>query len=646
MRSVTRTSDADGRYLLAMAIDAVLLQVLTGLASASALFLVASGLSLIFGVTRIVNFAHGSFYMLGLYAAVALASALPAGPLGFWGAVVLAALAVAAVGAALEVLVLRRLYAAPELYQLLATFALVLVIRDAALWLWGPEDLLGPKAPGLKGAVDVLGKPFPSYDVLSIFIGPLVLAALWLLLAKTRWGLLVRAATQDREMVGALGVNQRWLFTSVFALGTFLAALGGALSMPHEPANLNLDLALIGEVFVVVVVGGMGSIGGAFVAAILIAMVKAFCISAGTVDVFGAPFPLSKLTLVAEFAVMAVVLVFRPSGLFGQRQATVRPTAAIEAPLRPLPRPWRIAGWLALAALALVPLVAAQAPYAVVLLIDIYSAVLFAAGLHFLMGPAGMHSFGHAAYFGLGAYGAALCVKGLGLPMEASLVLAPLLAAAGALVFGWFCVRLSGVYLAMLTLAFAQIVWSVVFQWDALTGGSNGLVGIWPSPWLTSKGAYYLVVLAFTVLGCGLLVRMLHAPIGLALRGSRDSPLRAAAIGIAVPRLQWIAFVVAGTVAGLAGSLFAFAKGTISPETLSVGKSVDGLVMVLLGGIQTVSGPWVGAALFTWLQDTVARQTDYWRALLGLAMLALVLVFPLGVAGGLKRLFVREAATS
>ena len=226
--------------------------------------------------------------------------------------------------------------------------------------------------------------------------------------------------------------------------------------------------------------------------------------------------------------------------------------------------------------------------------------------------------------------------------MEASLLLAPLLAAAGAFVFGWFCVRLSGVYLAMLTLAFAQIIWSVVFQWDALTGGSNGLVGIWPAAWLAPKPAYYLLVLASTIAGCGLLVRMLHAPLGLALRGSRDSPVRAAAIGIRVPRLQWLAFVIAGTIAGLAGSLFAFAKGTISPETLGVGKSVDGLVMVLLGGIQAVSGPWIGAALFTWLQDTIARQTDYWRALLGIVMLALVLVFPLGVAGGLKRVFIRE----
>ena len=627
-----------------MNLSSALLQILTGLSSASALFLIGCGLSLIFGVTRIVNFAHGSFYMLGLYAAVSLAGWFAPGPLGFWGAVLIAALAVALLGAVLEMLVLRRLYAAPELYQLLATFALVLVIKDAALWAWGPEDLLGPKAPAMSGAVLILGQRFPSYDLFSIAVGPLVLGALWLLLTRTRWGLLVRAATQDREMVGALGVNQRWLFTSVFALGTFLAALGGALQMPHEPANLNLDLALIGEAFVVVVVGGMGSVFGAFVAAVLIAMVKAFCIGAGSIDVFGASFPLSKLTLVAEFAVMAVVLVWRPWGLFGKPQAVVRSAAAIETPLRPLPVVWKRCGYVVLVALLLVPLLQGSAPYVVVLMIDLLIAVLFAASLHFLMGPAGMHSFGHAAYFGLGAYGAALCLKALALPMEAALVLAPLLAAFGALLFGWFCVRLSGVYLAMLTLAFAQIVWSVVFQWDELTGGSNGLVGIWPAPWLASKPAYYLLTLLFTVAGCGLLARMLHAPLGLALRAGRDSPLRATAIGIDVPRLQWLAFVIAGSVAGVAGSLFAFAKGTISPETLGIGKSVDGLVMVLLGGVQAISGPWVGGALFTWLQDTVARQTDYWRALLGIVMLLLILVFPLGIAGSLKRVFLKEPA--
>ncbi len=625
-----------------MTLSSLLLQTLTGLAAASSLFLVASGLSLIFGVTRIVNFAHGSFYMLGLYAAVALTETLGSGPLGFWGAVLLAALAVAVLGAVVEMLVLKRLYAAPELYQLLATFALVLVFKDLALKLWGPEDLLGPKAPGLKGAVELLGQPFPSYDLLLIAIGPLVLALLWLLLARTRFGLLVRAATQDRDMAAALGVNQRWLFTGVFALGTFLAALGGALQMPHEPANLALDLAVVGEAFVVVVVGGMGSIGGAFVASLIIALVKAFCIAAGSIDMFGAPFPLSKLTLVAEFLVMAVVLVWRPYGLFGKAQGAVRAQAAIDPPLRPLPRLWQVLGAVALLALALLPLLHGSYPYLAVLMIDLLIAVLFAASLHFLMGPAGMHSFGHAAYFGLGAYGAALALKALALPMEIALLTAPLLAALGALVFGWFCVRLSGVYLAMLTLAFAQIVWSVVFQWDALTGGSNGLLGIWPSAWLTPKPAYYLLTLLCTVLGCALLVRALHAPFGLALRGAKDSRLRAESLGINVAHVQWLAFVLAGTLAGLAGALFAFAKGTISPESLGVGKSVDGLVMVLLGGVQAVSGPWVGAALFTWLQDSLMRDTEYWRALLGAAMLAMVLVFPAGVAGGVRKLVLRE----
>ncbi len=134
-----------------------------------------------------------------------------------------AALAVGVFGALVEILILRRIYQAPELFQLLATFALVLIIKDFALWVWGAEDLLGPRAVGLDGAVSIAGSRFPEYDIFLIAVGPFVLGLLWLLLHRTRWGTLVRAATQDREMVGALGVNQKLLFTSVFALGAFLA---------------------------------------------------------------------------------------------------------------------------------------------------------------------------------------------------------------------------------------------------------------------------------------------------------------------------------------------------------------------------------------------------------------------------------------
>ena len=619
-----------------MGLSGFLVQLLNGLASASSLFLVAAGLSLIFGVTRIVNFAHGSFYMLGMYIAWSLVEWLGAG-LWFWPALLIASALVGLLGAAVEVLLLRRTYRAPELFQLLATFALVLVFKDAALWIWGPEDLLGPRAPGLKGAVQILGHAFPSYDLLLIVVGPAVLALMWLLLHRTRWGTLVRAATQDREMLAALGVNQAWLFTGVFALGAMLAGLGGALQLPREPANLALDAHVIGEAFVVVVVGGMGSLPGAYLAALLIGEIKALCTALGMVNLLGFEVSFSRLTLVVEFLVMAAVLVVRPWGLLGRPHTVQRGHGVTEPPLRAAGRwQWWCGGAIVLV-LALLPDLTAQSPYATVLAIDMLIAVLFAASLHFIMGPAGLHSFGHAAYFGLGAYGAALLVLAAGWPMLSALLGAPVVAGIGALLVGWFCVRLSGVYFAMLTLAFAQIAWSVVFQWDGFTGGSNGLTGVWPAPWLADKRSYYYLTLVLVVAAVGVLRRVVFSPFGLAMRAVRDAPVRAEAIGIPVPQVQWAAFVIAGVCGGLAGALFAFSKGSISPDSLGITRSVDALVMVLLGGLQSLTGPLLGAAAFTWMQDSIARGTDYWRAVLGATMLLLVLAFPQGIAGAVAQ---------
>ncbi|HVV80997.1 MAG TPA: ABC transporter permease [Pseudolabrys sp.] len=623
-----------------MSPDAFLFQALNGLSAASGLFLVAAGLSLIFGVTRVINIAHGSLYMVGTYLAYTFATKF-GGVLGFWGGIVATAILIGLFGAMIEFVLLRRIYRAPELLQLLATFALVLIINDATLWLWGPEDLLGPRAPGLRGAVEILGRHLPSYDLFLIFVGPVVLLVMYITLAKTRFGRLVRAATHDREMVGALGVNQAMLFTITFAVGSLLAGLGGALQIAREPANLSTDLTVISDAFVVVVVGGMGSIPGAYIAAIIIAEVKALCIGIGVVDFGFMTVNFSKLTLVAEFLVMAIVLIARPYGLLGKVQGAVRSIAEPENPIRPAGAAVHTIGVLALIALLALPFFADQFPYLLVLGIDVLIAILFAASLHFIMGPGGMHSFGHAAYFGLGAYGAALVVKWLAAPMGLALVAAPLVALAGALLFGWFAVRLSGVYLAMLTLAFAQIVWAAVFQWEALTGGSNGVVGTWPPKPFDHAAIFYLLTLILAVAGVLLLRRFLFAPFGYAMRAGRDDPLRAEAIGIDVKRVHWLAFAAAGAVCGVAGGLFAFAKGSISPEAIHLGRSIDGLVMVLLGGIQTLSGPIVGASAFAVLQDTVMRQTEYWRALLGAIILFLVLVFPLGIVGTTAAIFGR-----
>jgi branched-chain amino acid transport system permease protein len=619
------------------------LQLLNGLASASALFLVAAGLTLIFGVTRVVNFAHGSLFMLGAYLAWSLGDAFGEGAFAHWGSVLAAALLVGALGALIEFVLLKRLYAAPELLQLTATFGIVLVVRDATLATWGAEDRLGPRVPWLDGTLDIGGRAIPEYDLFLIVVGPLVLLALTWLVTRTRFGMLVRAASENRELAGALGVRQAALYTTVFALGACLAGLAGALQLPREPANLNMDLAVVAEAFVVTVVGGLGSIPGAFAAALLIGLTKALCIAVGTVEVAGIAVAFPRMTLVAEFVVMAVVLAVKPHGLLG-RPTALPPTTPLpeQRALVRLPGPRAGAAAAALLALLLSMPLWSDA-YTLVLATDVLIAALFAASLQFILGPGGMTSFGHAAWFGIGAYGAALAFKH-GWPMPAAIALAPAAAMAAAVLLGAFAVRLAGVYLAMLTLAFAQIVWSIVFQWDAVTGGSNGLVGIWPPEILAERSHYYLFTLVVVAAALFALVQVAASPFGFALRATRDSPLRAAAIGIDVRATQWRAFALAGAFAGLAGGLYAFSKGSISPETLAIPRSVDALVMVLLGGLNALFGPLIGAAAFTWMQDALARSTDYWRAAVGALILLLVLLFPRGIGGAFDRLSRRARA--
>jgi branched-chain amino acid transport system permease protein len=620
--------------------SALAIQLLNGLASASALFLVAAGLTLIFGVTRIVNFAHGSFYMLGAYFAYTIGSAIDHA-LGrtfatFVLGVIAAALAVALLGAAVERLVLRRLYAAPELLQLTATFGVLLIVSDATLAWFGAQDLLGPRVPGLSGAVQWLGRAVPQYDLVLIAVGPLVLGVLTWLVNRSRFGMLVRAAAENRTLVAALGIDEAKLATAVFALGTLLAGLAGALALPREPANLGMDLAVIADAFVVTVVGGLGSIPGAFLAALLIGVVKALCIAAGDVALFGVTLSLPRATLVVEFVVMAVVLTVRPYGLLG-KPPEVPATTVLPEQRALVPRPSRFDALLALAALAALVLVGFGGEYGRVLGIDILVATLFTASLQFVTGFGGIVTFGHAAYFGIGAYAAGIAARH-DLPFLAAVAIAPACAWLAAWLFGALCVRLAGIYRAMLTLAFAQIVWSIAFQWDSVTGGSNGLVGVWPPALLSSRTGYFFFTLALVALAWLLLYALAYTPFGYALRAARDGPRRAEALGIDVRARQWRAFALAGGFAGLAGALYAFSKGSISPETLGIARSVDVLVMALLGGLNATFGPLLGSAAFLWLQDVLGRLTEYWRAMVGAGILMLVLVFPQGLGGALRRL--------
>jgi branched-chain amino acid transport system permease protein len=255
--------------------------------------------------------------------------------------------------------------------------------------------------------------------------------------------------------------------------------------------------------------------------------------------------------------------------------------------------------------------------------------------LYFMMGPGGMISFGHAAFFGGGAYSAALMVHYAQTPMELALFLAPLLVGLLALIIGWFCVRLSGVYLAMLTLAFAQICWSIVFQWSEFTGGDDGILGIWPSGWAGGKIVFYYLTVVLCSGGILALRHFILTPFGYTMRACRDSALRVDSIGINRHAHQCLAFALAGAFAGLAGGIYVFSKGSVFPNEMAIPRSFDFLFMVLLGGVESLSGPVVGSAAFTWLHDKVAR-IDYWQLVLGCIFILLVIVFPDGIAGSIQ----------
>ena len=285
----------------------LLFQGLVGLTEAMYLWLVAAGLSLIFGVLRVLNFAHGALYMVGAYLTFAVFRALGG---NFWVALLVGPLLVAVIGWVMEVFFLRRVYRADVAFQLLLTFAFVLILDDLVKLVFGPVYQSPPTPKALSGAVLIFGSPLPTYHLFILAAGGLVAIGLWLFLEKTRWGLLVRATAADREMARALGVRSSRLFTGVFMLGAALAGLGGALSIPVRSISPGMGELIIIEAFVVVVLGGLGSLRGAFIGSLAIGLLHSYGI------VF---LPVFELAL--AYLVMAAVLIVRPWGLFGVREA-------------------------------------------------------------------------------------------------------------------------------------------------------------------------------------------------------------------------------------------------------------------------------------------------------------------------------------
>jgi branched-chain amino acid transport system permease protein len=593
-------------------------QLLNGFVYGILLFLTAAGLSLIFGLMNVVSLAHGSFFMLGGYVGFALFRLTN----NFWLSFLLAPVPIAIIGIAMEMVFLRPLYRRGHLDQVLLTFGFTFIFFDAVQTIWGRDVQALPPPLGLDGVVELGAAVFSSYRLFLIALGIGIAVLLWLFLDRSRLGAMVRAGVDDAAMAGGLGCNIPALFTAIFGAGVALAALGGVAAGPIFGMYPGEDAEILIPAFIVIVVGGMGSLRGAFIGSLLI----------GEADTFGKAY-VPELALFLIYLVMAVVLLARPQGLFGIKHppAPAPQAGAPEVPLES--RGAQLAGLLVIAALVLYPFMVAD--YQRALVTELFIFGIFAMSLDLLLGFTGLMSLGHAGFFGLGAYVVIVMGAMFGLNAWLGVLLGIGVAAFAAFVIGYFCVRTSGIPFLMLTLAFSQLIYSIALKWRGVTGGSDG-IGIPEKPGflgfdLSHSLPMYFMVLAFFVLCFLALRRLVASSLGRVFVGIRENESRMLAIGYATRRYKLASFTIGGAFAGFAGGLYAIFNGFISPDAVYWSASGDILIMVMLGGAGTLVGPVFGAAAFLLMKNLVSTYSEHWLLIIGVIFVACVLFFPGGI---------------
>src|SRR5436853_541401 len=505
-------------YLVAV----LLPQLLHGLVFGAALGLLALGLTVIFGLLGVMNFAHGELYMLGAYAGIAVIGVTHS----FWVALLVAPLLVGVVGAVTEMTTLRLVYNREPLYGLILTFGLALVFREGARQIWGGD--MRRILPPVTGSTPLLGMTYPNYRLFLLAISSVLLLAIWLFFTKTRAGILVRAAVQDAEMLDGLGVNVPRVFTLTFAGSAALAALAGLLLAPVFTVYPYMGVEMILLAFIVVILGGMGSMGGSVVGAI-------------------------------------------------------------------------------------------------------------AMSLDLLIGYTGLVSFGHAAFYGLGAYATAVLlergVQSLWLCVAFALVVVGLYA----LVVGYFATARRGIYFALLTLIFAEVVYTF-FRYTQTFGGSDGIQGL-PDALLwrgvaidTPQRKYYLVLvyLAAAYAICRVVVTSHFGRVLVAIRENED---RARFLGYNVQRYKMAACMISALLTGTAGAIYPIRSAFATPDLMLWTESGEFIISVMIGGLGTLAGPILGGAFFTILRDKVSSFVDWYFIVIGVVLVLIVLFMPKGLLG-------------
>jgi len=619
---------------------------LIGISFGSILFLLGAGLSLTMGLMRIVNLTHGALYMVGAYAGLAAAKFSGNFVIGL----VAGAICTGIIGFIMETGFLRRLYR-QEQSQVLLTIGFIYIITNLTQWVWGPKPLSGVIPAVFSGFMPIGNITFPVFRFVIIAFGLIMAVLLWLFQEKTKIGAIIRAGMDNREVTTALGINLRVIFTGIFALGAFIAGLCGLMGAPLMGINLQIGWDALMLAMIVVIVGGTGSIQGAFFGGLII----------GLLDAFGkAYFP--NFAYFAIYAALILILLFKPSGLMGrvmsvqmtadqlqsvqgsgpkQSQAEkVSLTAAYQTTWQR--RLYNLAPYLIITVLLLV-LPTFLSSYYLSMLTKVLIFAIIATSLDLIMGYTGLFSMGHAAFLGIAGYTVGILSVRMGIGLFWILVPAAIfLSMVAAAIIGYISLRVSGVYFLLVTLAFGQLLSIVATKWFKVTGGSDGLVGILrpnlgiPGLTLTTDRFYYLVFIAFAICFV-LLYRIVHSSFGRALVGIRENEMRMRSLGYNTWALKYVAMIIAGAFAGVAGIFYAYFYGAMVPGTLAIEMSTAVALMVIMGGSGTLFGPFVGSVVLVLIEHfAMIYVPERWPLILGGIFVACVILVRGGFASYLS----------
>ncbi|WP_170850431.1 ABC transporter permease [Beijerinckia sp. GAS462] len=609
------------------------LQLVNGIAYGNLLFLIAAGFTLIFGILRVINMAHGSLFLLGAHAAISAATVTQS----VWAGILAGSLVAALLGAVIERTLLYRIQG-NYLAQVIVTFGVLMIVGDLFQVYWGGTPRIYALPDSLRASVSLGALRYPVDRLILVAVGPAIAIALWFLIERTAIGAKVRAAVDDEEIAQAIGISVPRLRVFVFALGSLLAGLAGALGSTFIGAKPGVDLDIILLALVIVVIGGPGSLVGSYVAALAIGMIDSIGKSLWP-----------ELSMFLLFAPMLVVLIVRPYGLFGSPPGVAAAARQIKPISIPAPNwvwrafdavrratavcSWPIAVAFALSVAMAIPALGSGFLVTVVVLMLIWS--VFAIGLNVMLGYGGMPSLGHALFFGAGAY--AMAWSGFaGLSGYVGLVAAIACACAAALFLAAVAVRARDAQLLLVTLAVAQVVWGVVFKWRSVTGGDDGLIHPQAFPLMStgmspSTNLYVHVAAAF-VLALIAYAWFVRSNFRLLLTGVRTNEPRLLALGYHVDLLRFKAILVSSAFSGFAGGLYAIYSGFAAPELFSVHTSAKVLLMVVIGMAGTFFGPIVGAVTIIGMEEVFSGWTERSNTLLG----ALYILVALFVFGGIR----------